>query len=407
MLELTLKFNNQNYVAKLNKETGFYEVEIKAPETGGIYKAEATFTDLFGEFYQAEKNIQVLIKETIKIHTDKIFMWIFNQDDFKIKDIVEISSYEINIDEETNATTIINVLKKTDAKANDIVVIKKNNCEIFWGIISQISNENGQIPYRFSLKYITNMFDTKVILKEDSEKQINEEGIEDFIASTIEDKFISNDDSMMNKSYLQIEVKTHTKKKTSVTNVENRIYNLHTWITNCTQNYDIVYNFSVRNKKLCMTIENKKAKKKIIDVKAHAISDYNEVFDTNIISKVTVLTSTEIYTLYLLIDRTTTTNMLDENRACGQEEIIYCEKYEEAKQAALNIIRSNSYNHNITFKFNEYIPVGTPIALGTKDSLVYDTYISAIKITQSKFYEYTCGNIRVNILDKLKKERRK
>lgn len=49
---------------------------------------------------------------------------------------------------------------------------------------------------------------------------------------------------------------------------------------------------------------------------------------------------------------------------------------------------------------------GTPIAIKTKESLIFNTYISAIKITQNKFYEYTCGNIRINFIDKLLKERK-
>ena len=36
-----------------------------------------------------------------------------------------------------------------------------------------------------------------------------------------------------------------------------------------------------------------------------------------------------------------------------------------------------------------------------------NTYISAIKLTQNKFIEYTCGNIRIKFIDKLLKERRK
>ena len=42
-------------------------------------------------------------------------MWIFDHKDFTVKDIVEIADYDINIDEETNANTIIKVLKKNNA----------------------------------------------------------------------------------------------------------------------------------------------------------------------------------------------------------------------------------------------------------------------------------------------------
>ena len=212
----------------------------------------------------------------------------------------------------------------------------------------------------------------------------------------------------MNLDYLQIIIKTHTKKQTSVTNVENNIYNLHTWMTNCTQSYDIVYSFSIVNKKFVITIEVKEAEKELIDVNAQAISNYVEVFETDVVSKVVVLTDTNTYMLFLLNDRTTTTDKNNTNRADGKTETVYTANYEDAPQKALDTMKANAYNHNITFDYyDRYIPVGTPIAIKTKESLIFDTYISAVKITQNKFYEYTCGNIRINFIDKLLKERRK
>ena len=99
--------------------------------------------------------------------------------------------------------------------------------------------------------------------------------------------------------------------------------------------------------------------------------------------------------------------MNDEDRAEGKVETVYTENYEDANQKALDVMKSNSYNHNITFNlYDKYIKVGTPIAIKTKESIILDTYISAVKITQKKFYEYTCGNIRVKFIDKLLKERR-
>ena len=49
----------------------------------------------------------------------------------------------------------------------------------------------------------------------------------------------------------------------------------------------------------------------------------------------------------------------------------------------------------------------TPIAIKTKESLIYDTYISSIRIKPNKFIEYQCGNIRINFLEKIMKERKK
>lgn len=411
--QLTITFNNQQYILNYNAQSGYYEIDLQAPSSGGIYEVDISFTDLFEDEYIAETIVQVFAKEKVKIDTNKVFMWIFDGQDFKVKDIVELSSYNINIDEETNANTIIDVLKKTTAKADDIVLIKKNNEFVYWGEIQNISNTDGQKLYEYTMKYITNIFNQDIILED--ENLISSTGIEDFIANAINKNFIQNTDTFVNKTFIQIVVKTHTKKQISVTNVENNIYNLHTWMTNCTQNYDIVYNFSIVNKKLQMTIECKSMHKELIDVNAQPISNYQEVFETDIVSKVVVLydkvNDTEQkgqYTLYLLNDRTTTTDKNNVNRAKGKTVTVYTANYEDAQETALNQIKQNSYNHNITFDYyDRYLPIGTPITIKTKESLIYDTYISAVVITESKFIQYTCGNIRVNFIDKLLKERKK
>ena len=406
MNEMTINFNGQDYIAEYNEQTGYYEVNLEAPEIGGIYETEITYTDLFGQSYKDVQAIQIWAKDKIKVETNTVIMWIFDYKDFTVKDIVELSNYEINIDEETNSNTIIDVLKKTTAKSRDIVMIKKNNEVVYWGIIDNIQNEDGKQLYEYTLKYITNMFEQDIILK--NEELIKTTGVEDFIADAITNNFIDNEDTFLNLNYLEIEVKTHTKKQTTVSNVQDNIYNLHTWITNCTQSYDIIYNFSIVNKKLVMSIESKEIDKELIDVNAQPISNYTEVFETDVVAKVTVLTKEEgEYNLYLLNDRTTTTDMNNENRADGKVETVYTEKMEDASQKALDTMKSNSYNHNITFKYlDRFIQVGTPITIKTRESLIYDTYISAIKITQNKFVEYTCGNIRIKFIDKLLKERR-
>ena len=127
------------------------------------------------------------------------------------------------------------------------------------------------------------------------EEIIKEIGIEDYIAKTINDNFIESKDALLNKEYLEVRVKTHTKLQTSVVNVSEQTYNLHTWMTNCTQLYNINYNFFIENKKLIIEIENKSLKKELIDVNGQAISNYTEVFETDVVSKVEVLTNTDTY----------------------------------------------------------------------------------------------------------------
>ena len=125
MNELIVHFNEQDYILAYNEQSGYYEIDLLAPEIGGIYNADIEFTDLLEQSYEKSQVIQILAQEEIKIETNEILMWIFDIRDFLIKDIVELSDYEINIDEETNANSIIKVLKKTTAEADDIVFIKK------------------------------------------------------------------------------------------------------------------------------------------------------------------------------------------------------------------------------------------------------------------------------------------
>ena len=60
------------------------------------------------------------------------------------------------------------------------------------GIIEAPTNDNldnsETYAYNVSAKYITNLFDRKIILKD--ENIINEKGIEDFIAHTITNKTV-------------------------------------------------------------------------------------------------------------------------------------------------------------------------------------------------------------------------
>ena len=98
-------------------------------------------------------------------------------------------------------------------------------------------------------------------LTHEEEELIKTTGIEDFIAKTITDNFINNEDRFLNKLYLKVIVKTHTKIQTTVSDVQDNIYNLHTFMNNCTQKYNIVYGFSVEGENLVITIKQKNKEK--------------------------------------------------------------------------------------------------------------------------------------------------
>lgn len=532
---------------------------------GGIYEAVATYHDYINDVdITKTQDIQILTKEAIQLDQGKTFLWIFSKSDLSVIDIQEINNYEVVIDEETNGTSTFEVLKNTGASSGDIVCFKKDEDILYWGIIDEITNENGGIKYTYQCKYITNIFNQKttmnqavsnqlafmswikyanfsflrnpdfmldfddeenIVLKQANDstnqmwyfefghgrlgnaygayikniatgkylstsgvastqlylddspfvwyvlfnyetsdglsiissetitdstykpieilledvadgtpvylgeeelyrdcykvllKQTNipymvEDGIEDFIKQTIRWGF---QEDCPYYNFIQIPTPTtHTPKILAIEN-DNGLFNIHTFMSNATQYYGIIYSFEIEanpdtlssySHLLKMTISNQTNEKLLVDTIAMNVSNYQEVFDTDIVSQVICNTKTYTYHLYLKTDRTTTTDPLDQDRADGKTEVIYTENYENAPQECLNVIQKNQYNHNISFTYDKYIPVGTPIAIKTKNQAIENTYISSIKFSKNKFYQYECGNIRMNFIDKLLKERK-
>ena len=410
-MELKAKFNNKEYELIYNKQSGFYEKEIEAPNTGGIYNTEITFKDILENIETVVKKIQILANEEITNKSKETLVYFLDKLDLEIKDVIEFENYEYVIDEETDKNTIFEVMKKSDIQNGDIAVLQRDGNIDYIGIIKDIKNENGEKKNKITLKYISNIFDRKIILA--NENLISSTGIEDFIAKEIYDNFTNSDDTLLNIKWLDVEVKTHTKITKSVEN-DNGIYNFHTFITNCNQNYNIILEFTYNNKKIKLSIYKQEEEKQLVDTTIPDISNYIENFETNVIAKVVVKTETDIQEWFLLSDRTTTQNKDDINRASGEIETVYTAKSEDAKQTALDKFKSNTYNHYISFDINRYsnlfnvkkFKIGTPLNVRTNNNIILDTYISAIKDTGDNFINITCGNMRVNFTDKLIKERK-
>lgn len=405
------KFNNKEYELIYNSQSGFYEIEIEAPEVGGVYNAEVVFEDLLGNIEESNKKIQIWSKEKKANVQKETLVYFLDKSDLEIKDYIEFEDYEYVIDEETNQNTIFNVMKKVNAENGDIVILQRDGKTDYIGKIQDIENEDGELRRKITLKYISNIFDRKIIVE--NEKIISSVGIEDFIAKEIYDNFTNSEDNLLNIKWLDVEIKTHTKITKSI-NAENGIYNFHTFVTNCTQNYNIVLEFVYENQRIKLKIYKQDSNVQLIDTTIADISNYVEKFETNIIAKVVVKTNTDIQKWYLLSDRTTTQNKDDKNRAIGEIETLYTQKSEDAKQTALDKFKSNTYNHYISFKIYRYsklfdvekLKIGTPLSVRTNNNIILNTYISAINDKGDNFINITCGNMRIKFIDKILKERK-
>lgn len=335
---------------------------------------------------------------------------------FEIKDVKEIQDYETTIDEETNGKTTFSLVEKANADDKDYVFIKENGKFIYQGIIEAPSNEGGT-KWTFTAKYITNLFDRKIILT--NKDLIKTTGIEDFIKYTIENEFTKSVDTLLNLTYIDVEVLTHTPKQYTP-ETESGIYNFHTFINNMTQKYNIVYDFEIVNtnegNRLKITIQSIEDEEEIlIDCNVSDISNYEETYSVKVYGKVSVLCGDgSIYTLYLKNDRTTTTDMNDPDRAVGDIVALYSEESSEARQTALDQFKGNSYDHLIQFTLNQSstlfeidkMIIGRKVKIKNKDGDIIDSYISALTLKKgSPFVQFKSGNIRIDFIEKLKQER--
>lgn len=416
--QVTASIDNQIYTLIYNPQTDYYEIEVVAPEEPGLHKVEIEYT-VSGLISTDTIDLIVLAKENAKIRSHEIIAYFLNKTNFEIKDVAQLTISEINQDMETNGNSIFYSPKKLLIEENDYIYLKENDQQLFLGIIQKQEDENESGKYKLTCKDIMAILDFSCF-EEDDEEIIKNVGIEDFLATKISKEFINNEDHFVNKNYLEVNAITHTKKNISIStlaNVTNGIYNFLTLANNAIKNYDLQFDFAIKKKKLIICISTKSAEKTLIDTTTSDVSEYSETFSLEIVSKVEVYIKEtgEKYYRYLLNDRTTTTDSENPNRVAGKTEKVVVEKQEDAEQTALDKFKSNTYNHNITFKINKNsklhdisnMRIGTPIQIKTKNSIIKDTYISSIKSNDDEFLTIVCGNIRVNYIDKFLQERRK
>ena len=163
---------------------------------------------------------------------------------------------------------------------------------------------------------------------------------------------------------------------------------------------------------LRIDIEKKQETTKLIDTTLPEVTDYNKIYEEDVTAKVQVYIREDgsEYNLYLKTNRTTTTNKDDPDRASGKIEVISVETADRAEEEALNVMKGNNYKHLVEFKIAKtsklmditQLHIGRPIRIKTDDD-IYDSYISAITISDEKFVYFKSGSLRITLLDKLKK----
>lgn len=413
-MQITINYQNKDYTAKYNKQSGYYEVELETNETG-INEITITAVDLFNNIEQKNYKFQVLknVEDKSK-YKEKDIVYIFDNKSLKLKDIQKITDYMLDLDDETNASSTLKFSRNFNAIEKDYALLKKDG-DNFLGLFKDLTEMKNNESYSAQVQDISNIFDEQIFLT--NENLIKDTGIEDFIKKTIEDYFSKTYDSFVNLSYIDVIVKTHTILKKSVDVDEAGLYNFHTFITNCKQNYNIFMDYEISNGKLIITIEKKSMNTKFIDCTVADVMDYKKIYGNQITGKVEVLCKDtgEIKRYCLNCDREVKLfeDVLQEDRIEGKIERVTVENSEEAYQSAVDKFKGNDYNYLIQFSLSskslimstENLKIGTPVKVKTKENQIVNGYITArTENKDDNIIIFKVGKIRRTLRQQLKKE---
>lgn len=313
--------------------------------------------------------------------------------------------FQINLDEQRIADSIF--------KIENNPIVKKNNFLIVNGLYKQFlfTIDRAEKPVGSEIttiyaKHISNIFNKKVFETEQGNKSL-----EKHLADLIDINFIHSDDALFNLNYIDTYLRTYTQTEYKP-DIDNRLFNLHTYMINCEQNKRVSTNFKISGNRLKVEFENKQ-QKETVNINADLIEIINAktTQSTNLITKVEAYdrVTGKKYSLFLRKDHTTTENKYDDKRLIGTTEVISSDSVEKAKEEALNVFKGNRYNHLFEFQLplNSKLVNTKNLDLGDKinikiDNIIYESYISGLVIEDSNLIEVKTGNLKVLLTDKLK-----
>lgn len=338
-------------------------------------------------------------------------MNIIARNTFTLRDVIEVSSYEISLDGDYDGKSAFILPRKPIVEEDDFLIVHDDGT-VFTGIIETIENEYGYDSYTITAIEMPRLFDQNIVL---SNTDLLTTGIEDFIANQITSNFISSNDTLLNITYLTVTAKTHTPIAAKPDN-ENGIYNLCTYLGNALTTYGIFIDFNFSTAGIEIVIENKAQDNLDIDTGITDVTVANEVYSISALTKLTVLwdngTTTSTRQFFLKTDRTITENIDDSDRANGSSDAIYSTAETEAEmiQEAQNQFTSNSYQHKVEFdvlRTSKLIPegqlyVGHKCRAKTKNGIKDSMITGIIKVNNSSIISVTLGQLKITLLEKLK-----
>lgn len=366
----------------------------------------------------------VIGRESKPAADGRLIAYVIDADTLKIKDILELSSYEFKKDTEFADKSTLTIARQPNAEKYDYVVCTCEGKRIFTGIFSEYSSSSGKEEYKLTVLQKEKLFDRFVFIK--NEELISSVGIEDFIVQTIKDNWISSGDSMLDRSYMTATAYSHTPvyaKVSSTVTLTDGAFNLKTYLGNALENYGIRVEFEITSRALNIYVAKDDAPALGVNANDTDVADYDETYSVDALTKLLVqwghtaensdeVTEVTEHEYYLLDDRTISTDKTAENRAKGstKSKYIEAESEDEMYQSVRDEFSKNSYSHKISFdlymdsQVYDYLDFETGRSCrintksGVRTSLVTSTSISS----KSRFATIGLGKLKITLIEKIR-----
>ena len=353
--------------------------------------------------------------------------YILDKKDCKIKDYFYFKDYLFCDDIEYSDKSKITIPKKANVEDDDFVYCKDdNNKPIFFGIAYDTATNDRTDNVYLTLKPKECLFDRFIFTGNEA---LIATSIESYVVSCITDNWVSSNDSLMDRAYITPTALTNTAVVASlsnITNVENGIFNLKTFLGNIKERYGIYLDFVLTDTNPAiltgpvLTIKVYKDSNGVIpiDTDVSDISDVEEVYNVDVLAKLKVKwlntsnNTTTYRTFYLKADRSVTETVGDVNRVDGVTRAIYIEADSESEMLSqvTNEFQQNSYEHKISFNLRNnsllYKPsdyyVGRKVQIETKLGVKTSLITAIEEETTSGVRKVTMGKLKVTLTAKLR-----
>lgn len=222
-------------------------------------------------------------------------------------------------------------------------------------------------------------------------------------------------DEVYNYPFLQVQRDT-TEAKPLKPPAENGVFNVKSYLARIRRLNQVFTSYSIEEDILTMHIYHEVRPQKTLITSNVPVQIVEESFGGSQVAKVSTYTydgsgwvfEEELTDWYLLENGTVTNDpeTATSPRAEGDWKLLNIQEEDDPESMARNVFAENSYTHKIVVRvpddkaiYNFYDPVRVEIK-----NRVYQTYVSRRTATSEGYTEYTFGNLKTSLMDKINEE---